>query len=381
MELTEQNEDLAMIRDQAQRFLTESVTAEHLKQLLEQPGSFDRTTWDSAVKLGWPAISAAEEHGGLGLGWRGICVLAEETGKHALSLPLIPSAAVAESLLSGLGGPAGATVGVSLVSGEAMSCMALSRSGDAGAAATPEMRYANGRLIGSTAVTPFAAVADYALITASIGAETGLFLVELGQIGVHREIVSAIDNSRAAAVIEFDAAEAILLADGSQAQDAIWQVLSLVALATAFAQIGGAQTCLNMARDYALERKAFGQQIGRFQAIKGKLADMYVRIEIARGCALDALIALERGDRRWPGLAAAARLAAIDAYEVAARENIQTHGAIGVTWEAMPHHHYRSSRALAVEIGSAMAWRERLLAEVGFDVAKTAPAILSKDGI
>lgn len=373
MELTEQNEDLAMIRDQAQRFLSESVSADHLKQLLEQPGSFDHRIWGQAVKLGWPAISATEEQGGLGLGWRGICLLAEETGKHALSLPLIPNAAVAESLLSGLGGAAGAAVGAGLISGERLSCMALSRSGDAGAAATPAIRYANGRLIGTTAVTPFAAVADYALVTANIGAEPGLFLVELEQVGVQREIVSTIDNSRAAAIIEFDAAEAILLATSRRAQDATWQVLSLAALAMAFAQIGGAQTCLNMARDYALERKAFGQQIGRFQAIKGKLADMYVRIEIARGCALDALIALERGDPRWPGLAAAARLAAIDAYEVAARENIQTHGAIGVTWEAMPHHHYRSSRAQAVEIGSAMAWRERLLAEVGFDVANNVP--------
>jgi alkylation response protein AidB-like acyl-CoA dehydrogenase len=126
---------------------------------------------------------------------------------------------------------------------------------------------------------------------------------------------------------------------------------------------------VEMARDYALERKAFGQPIGRFQSIKAKLADMYVRIEMARGCALDALALLEQGESDWMGLAASARIGAIDAYEFCARENIQTHGAIGVTWEATPHHHYRRSRALAVELGAAIVWRERLLAEVGFDLA------------
>src|SRR5690606_34632591 len=132
-------------------------------------------------------------------------------------------------------------------------------------------------------------------------------------------------------------------ATGSQAEAALWRAAGMAAIATAFEQVGGAQACLDMARDFALERKAFGQPIGRFQAIKSKLADIYIRTELARGCAIDALAAFDNQDPEWHSLAAAARVAATDAYEIGARESIQTHGAIGVTWEAMPHHHYRRS--------------------------------------
>jgi hypothetical protein len=231
------------------------------------------------------------------------------------------------------------------------------------------MQWRSGKLNGATAVTPFAASAAWALVPATDEAGLVLLLVDLNQAGVTRRLEPAIDNSRAAATLAFDGTAATVLAAGASAEAALWQVASLAALGTAFEQVGGAQACLDMAREFALERKAFGQPIGRFQAIKSKLADIFIRIELARGCALDALAALEAHDPAWPSLAAAARVAATDAYEIAARETIQTHGAIGVTWEAMPHHHYRRSRALALELGAAASWRERLLATAAFTTA------------
>lgn len=367
--MSEQNDDFVMIRDQARRFLNDAMQAEYLKELLEQPGTFDQRTWTSAAELGWSAISLPEEQDGLGLGWRGVCVLAEEMGRKTASIPLAATAGVAQLLLSNPESEVAREHAALLVSGERHACLAVAQAGEAGPALTPRMQVRDGMLYGTTAVTPFSTTASYALVPAQANGTFCLMLAMLDQSGVTREIVPAIDNSRAAASLIFDGATAVSLVVGMDAQQQLWRVLSLVALATAFEQIGGAQVCLDMARDYALERKAFGQQIGRFQSIKGKLADMYVRIEMARGCALDALTALEQGDHRWLGLAASARVGAIDAYEVSARENIQTHGAIGVTWEAMPHHHYRRSRALAVELGGAAIWRERLLAELGFAIA------------
>jgi len=367
--MNQHQDDLDMIRDQARRFLNDAVPPEHLKVLLEQPGTLDRQTWNSAIGLGWPAILHAEQHGGIGLGWSGLSVLAEELGRKAASLPLLVSATVAYLLLNDPDPRVPKQIGLSLVSGERHACLALQEEREAGLAFRPALKLNHGKLSGQTAIAAFAASADYALLPAQQDGVPHLMLVALDQPGVSRVLERTIDNSRAYAVLQFDVAAATSLLSGDAASAKLWELASVAALVTAFEQVGGAQACLDMARDYALERKAFGQAIGRFQSIKAKLADMYVRIEIARGCALDALAALEQGDPSWTALAAAARLGATEAYEISARENIQTHGAIGVTWEAMPHHHYRRSRALAVELGCAAFWRERLLSEASLDAA------------
>ncbi|MGI4860649.1 MAG: acyl-CoA dehydrogenase family protein [Janthinobacterium lividum] len=396
--MTEEHDDFAIIRDEARRFLADAAQPEHLKALLEKPGAFDRQTWRHAAELGWPLISFDEAQGGLGLGWRGVCVLAEELGRTTLSAPLLPTALAGRWLLGRDDADASAAESATelaalFVAGERHACVAFAQAGGAGVAVAPTLALRDGKLFGDTAITPFAASADYALVPARDGADFCLALVQTGAadegvtaaaqeaardaaqndpaagIPVRIDAPNVIDNSRAAARLHFDGAPVLAYESGERARQRFWQLLGLAALATAFEQIGGAQTCLDMARGYALERKAFGQQIGRFQAIKSKLADMYIHIELARGCALDALSAFERGDAAWEGLAAAARLAATDAYEFAARENIQTHGAIGVTWEAMPHHHYRRSRALAVELGASLVWRERLFSQIGFDHA------------
>lgn len=357
-------DDFQLVRDQARRYLDDAAAPEHLKRLLEQPGSFDSQLWTGAVGQGWTAAALPEQHDGLGLGWRGVCVLAEELGRKSVSLPLVASATVAQALLA-----AGAHAHASLpglASGEQHACLALCQPGEAGLALAPQLRWDGAALAGCTAITPFAARAALALVPALSGQDLVLLLVDLGQAGVTRHLEPVLDNSRAAAVLQFEGAGATVLATGTPALTALWRAAGMAAIATAFEQVGGAQACLDMARDFALERRAFGQPIGRFQAIKSKLADIFIRVELARGCALDALAALEADDPEWHCLAAAARVAATDAYEVGARETIQTHGAIGVTWEAMPHHHYRRSRALALELGASACWRERLLDKAVF---------------
>ena len=128
----------------------------------------------------------------------------------------------------------------------------------------------------------------------------------------------------------------------------------------AFEQLGGAEACLEQARDYALQRFAFGQPIGKFQAIKHKVAEIYVANELARGAALAAALALADGAPDLPLKAAAARINATYAYELAAAEAIQVHGAVGVTWEHDLHLHYRRARATALELGPVAAWEDRI---------------------
>ena len=129
----------------------------------------------------------------------------------------------------------------------------------------------------------------------------------------------------------------------------------------AFEQLGGADACLQMTLNYVQQRRTFARLIGSYQAVKHRLADVYVANELARSNAYYAAWALERDAPELALAAATARVSATEAYELASENNIQLHGGIGFTWEADPHLHYRRSRLLAQTLGPLGVWQDRLI--------------------
>jgi len=121
---------------------------------------------------------------------------------------------------------------------------------------------------------------------------------------------------------------------------------------------------LSMAKDYALNRFAFGRPIATYQAIKHKLAQAYVKNTLARGNCYYGAWALDTSADELPLAAASARVSAIQAYYYASKENIQTHGGMGFTWEFDCQFPYRRSKLLAVNIGSEAIWQEKLIAAI-----------------
>ena len=119
-----------------------------------------------------------------------------------------------------------------------------------------------------------------------------------------------------------------------------------------------------MAKSYALERYAFGRVIGSYQAIKHKLADMYIKTELARSNAYYGAWALGEGGTDLKIAAASARVAATEAYWFAAKESLQTHGGMGYTWDVDCHLYYRRSQQLGLVAGGSKAWKERLVSQL-----------------
>ncbi|HLY87469.1 MAG TPA: acyl-CoA dehydrogenase family protein, partial [Acetobacteraceae bacterium] len=142
------------------------------------------------------------------------------------------------------------------------------------------------------------------------------------------------------------------------------RLLDRAAILIAFEQIGGAQACLDMARLYAQERYAFGRSIASFQAIKHKLADVYVATELARSNAYYGAWALSVAAADLPLAAATARVSASDAFFLAAKENIQVHGGVGFTWDYDCHLYYRRAKLLALSLGSPRYWKDRVVSEL-----------------
>src|SRR5690606_11137595 len=117
----------------------------------------------------------------------------------------------------------------------------------------------------------------------------------------------------------------------------------------------------------------FARTLSSYQAVKHTLADVLAKNELAECNALYAAKALAEGSPDLKAAAAAARIGATNAYEFAARENLQFHGGIGFTWEANCHFHYRRARVLALNIGTVRVWNDRLV--TALEAAK-APAAL-----
>ena len=191
-----------------------------------------------------------------------------------------------------------------------------------------------------------------------------LYLVETTTDGVTRKSLETIDPTRPACSITFTNVTAELIGEEGMAWEMIENIFNRAAVLYSFEQVGGAQVSLDEAKKYSMERFAFGRQIGSFQALKHKMADMYVKIELARSNAYYGAWALSTDSNELPIAAAGARVSASEAYNYASQENIQIHGGVGFTWEYDCHLFYRRSKLLSLNIGSIRQWKENLISNL-----------------
>jgi alkylation response protein AidB-like acyl-CoA dehydrogenase len=307
----------------------------------------------------------AEAHGGLGLGHIELCAIAEELGRALAPIPFSSTVYfVAEAL--GLAGSEAQKAHwlPKIAAGEVIGCFATSERPGALTEGQIQCRVEGGKLTGVKIPVTDGAIADVAVVLAKEAGRSGLFLVKLDGDGVTRETLETLDPTRGVARLTFSGAAAEPLGEPGEGMALAEAVLNRAAVLLAFEQVGGADRALEMAKAYALERYAFGRPIGSYQAIKHKLADIYIKNELARSNAYYGAWALAVGAAELPVAAAAARVSACEAFWFAAKENLQTHGGMGFTWDVDCHLFYRRSQQLGLVAGGAKAWKERLVSQL-----------------
>jgi acyl-CoA dehydrogenase len=356
------SDDLKQLRDQARRFLSERSPPKIVRQVLEGDESHTANLWHAMAEMGWLGAAIPEQYGGAGLGYEGLCVLAQELGRASAPVPFASSAYLAtEALLLAASDAQKRRLLPKLADGSAIGCLALAEGTGNPDPAGVRIRSVGGKLSGSKWPVMDGTAADFAIVVArDERGEIALLLANLTEATVSRRTLTTIDPSRNHARIDFAGSEVEKL--GSQTGwPVVQRLLERAAILVAFEQVGGADAALEMARNYALERYAFGRPIGSFQAIKHKLADVYVAIELARSNAYYGAWALASDAVELPLAAATARVSATEAFHLASKENIQTHGGIGFTWDVDCHLYYRRSKQLALALGGAPWWKNRLV--------------------
>jgi acyl-CoA dehydrogenase len=360
--------DQKALRDQARKFLAEHASSTRVRRILDTDTPFDRELWRGMAEMGWLGTTIPEVYGGAGFGHLELCVIAEELGRSLAPTPFASTIYLAAETLLRAGTEAQKKRWLPRIAqGEAIGCFAFAEGAHVTTADNVSVRAAGGRVSGTKIPVLDGDVADFAVVVARTGdgggTAGGLFLVDLAGPGVSRAPVSTVDPTRSHARLVLTEAPAEPLGDG-QGPPLVERLLDRAAVLVAFEQVGGAQAALDMAREYALGRFAFGRQVASFQAIKHKLADMYVAVELARSNAYYGAWALSKDAAELPVAAAAARVAATEAYFHAARENIQVHGGMGFTWEFDCHLHYRRAKLTGLMLGSARRWKDLLIARL-----------------
>jgi len=354
------SDDLKQLRDQTRRFLTEQCPPALVRRSLDGEEPYAAALWKDIANMGWIGAAIPEEYGGAGLGYEGLCVLAEEIGRAVAPVPFASTAYLAAEAILLAGTDAQKRKYLpQLADGSLIGCFALAEGNGNPSPDAVRARVSSGELNGRKWPVADGGIADIAVVAARDETDAiALFVVETKSIA--RKTLRTVDPTRDQA--RFDCtntpAEKLSAAFGWAA---VQRLMDRAAILFAFEQVGGADAALQMARDYAMERFAFGRPIGSFQAIKHKLTDVYVALELARSNAYYGAWALSADATELPLAAATARVSAIEAFHLASKENIQTHGGVGFTWAFDCHLYYRRSKQLGLRLGGAPFWKNRLV--------------------
>jgi len=364
------SDDQKMLKDQAHKFLSEQCTTKTVRKVFESKTPYDVQLWKAIGEMGWAGTAIPEAYGGLGLGYLELCVIAEELGRALAPVPFSSTVYLfAEAVLAGGSEEQKKRVLANVASGKLIGTFARAEGPGAVLPKTIRTAFKGGKLSGTKIAVVDGMAADQAVVLARFSDEPGerglqLALVDLKQSSVKRVARESLDPSRGHADLVFDNANAEALGKAGEGFSLTSRVLERAAILTASEQVGGADACLKMAKEYAMQRYAFGRLIASFQAIKHKLADMYVFNELARSNCYYGAWALSTGARELPLAAAAARIAATQAFDFASKENIQTHGGMGFTWEADCHFFYKRSKELGLGLGPQRTWKDKLVSEL-----------------
>lgn len=328
--------------------------------------------WSRMVELDWPALAVPDEDGGLGLGFVELAVVCEQLGRVLCPAPFLATATQFVPAVLAAGSPEqrhrflGAVARDGIV-GTLAVAEAPGTFSAAGISATAVPDGTSFVVSGEKQFVFDADTADEVVVAARLVESSGddgvgLFVVPRASFDVEPMVI--LDASRSYATVVFDAVRVEndrVLGAPSEASGAVLRAVvqeATVALATEM--VGTCQSIFDIVHAYVQEREQFGVKIGSFQAIKHKLANMYVSVEAARATAYFAAAAIAESDERRDVAVAMAKASAGDCQKLVTTEGIQCLGGIGYTWEHDMHLYVKRAKSGAALFGTGAEHLEGL---------------------
>lgn len=353
----DQQELVALVRG----LLNQRADSAANRRALESAERFDVGLWRLLCEeIGIAGMAIPEEFGGAGFTLREAQLVLEEVGYSLAPSPYLGSVAIAAQAILATGDvDAAARLLPGIAEGSSSAALAWAAPDGRFAPDRVGLRAEDGdgwRLSGTCGFVLDGALADVLLVIAQTREGPRLFEV-LDPEDVIREDTPAMDPTLRLASLRFDAVAARPLGASEPAIGESLRALALTAISAV--QAGTAARALDETVAYAKQRVQFGRAIGSFQAIKHRLADMHVRVEVARTASRAASDALATGAADRFQLAAIAKTICSEALAHVAAETIQLHGGIAITWEHDAHLIFKRAHSLGQLFGTAREERER----------------------
>ncbi|MEU8032581.1 acyl-CoA dehydrogenase family protein [Streptomyces sp. NPDC049099] len=342
------SEEEEALRAAVRDLLTDHCAPADVIARVESDTPHDLALWKSLAEgMGLAGLLVPDEQGGQGASPREVAVVLEELGRAVAPVPYLTSAVVATEALLACGDEE--LLG-QLASGRTIGALAVGLHTAPGAE-VKTVRLQSGALHGELTGIADAAVADVLLVPADDG---GLYAVPADAVTITPQI--SLDLTRPLAAVRLEGAPGRRVGD---AEPAVRRALRTAAGLLASEQLGVADWALTETVRYLKERKQFNRPVGGFQALKHRLAQLWLEVVNLRAAARAAADALASGEDTDVSVAVAQAYAAPVAVH-ATEEALQLHGGIGMTWEHPVHLSLKRAKADSIAYGTAGAHREAL---------------------
>ncbi|MBG6120078.1 MULTISPECIES: acyl-CoA dehydrogenase family protein [unclassified Sphingobium] len=362
------SEEQRLLGETVDRFVADRYDFAQREAILAQGEGWSADVWCALAELGLLGVGFAEADGGFGGGGIERMIIAEAFGRGLLLEPWLATVVLAGGALrrAGTAEQKEARIGA-IIAGERIMVLAhvepqgLRHTRDARALA---VAHGEGyRITGEKIAVLHGGSAHELVVSARVGDETGLFLVDVDSPGVSRETVRGYDGVPVS-TIRFEDAPAEALGAADEGRRVLAAVLDdAIAVLTAEA-VGAMTETLRLTGDYLKTREQFGVALASFQALQHRMVDMYVQVELSRSAAIHAALACDDPSGGGTLHIAAAKAQAGRAGRLVGQNAIQLHGAIGFTAEHKVGHLFKRLAAIDALFGDADHHIDRI-AEAG----------------
>ena len=376
LELTD---DQLELQAQARRALEGACPPALVRSVFDgAPDDRAERLWPTLVDLDWPALGLAEDHGGLGLGFLEVGVLVEELGRAVAPTPFL---ATVTQLVPAVREAGSSFRLADVAAGRCTGTLAVAEQGrwEPAATATTARPSAGGRWVldGTKTHVVDGASADELVVVAraegTAGTEgLGVFVVPADAITAVPSAV--LDPTLPIATVTMAGVEVgderVLVEPGDPAATrAVERALQEATVALALSTVATCRSIFEVTLQYAKDREQFGRPIGSFQAIKHRLADVYLAVERAAALAWFAALTIAEDDPQRPLATAMAKAAAGECQRLVVRDGLQLHGGVGFTWEHDLHFALKRAKTGDLLFGGAATHRAAVARLLGLAAA------------
>ena len=371
-------EEQKLSQETSRRFFQDRFKRESLRDFIRNP-SFNRNQWMEIARQGWLGVVSPETCGGLGLGVADLFPILSEAGRAVVPLPIWESALVAPLLLKNQTEQHLRRDNLTaLADGRCMFAVALFEEPDI-VEPTPISLLAERDgdsfvLSGEKPLVAFGADADWVIVLARSDTKSGglteltLFSVPAHSPGLEAHDCPAADVTYRFAKLRFKRVrvpESSVLGTPGGAWEVLKKVIPKAQVGLCGEMLGSCDKVIEMCIEYSKQRVQFGRPIGSFQAIKHRLADMWLKVSAAQSLTLAALGEVDNGSSNQPTVKMAKAMCN-DAFRFISSEGIQVHGGIAFTWEHDLHLYFKRALRYRNTLGTS----PYLMFEVGLELTQ-----------